>query len=53
MCIVCDFSEIPNGHIEVGKIQFDPKNVLGHGCEGTFVYKWVNIIIIWFVKFIA
>ncbi|ESO84211.1 hypothetical protein LOTGIDRAFT_108604, partial [Lottia gigantea] len=31
--------DIPNGHIQVGKILFDPKNVLGHGCEGTFVYQ--------------
>ncbi|CAL1289781.1 unnamed protein product [Larinioides sclopetarius] len=25
--------------IRVGKIAFDPVNVLGHGCYGTFVYK--------------
>ncbi|KAK7113321.1 serine/threonine-protein kinase/endoribonuclease IRE1-like [Littorina saxatilis] len=30
---------LPNGHIEIGKITFNPKAVLGHGCEGTFVYR--------------
>lgn len=25
--------------IEVGKISFNPRNVLGKGCEGTFVFK--------------
>jgi hypothetical protein len=25
----------------VGKISFCPKDVLGHGAEGTIVYKWV------------
>ncbi|KAL8579389.1 hypothetical protein ACOMHN_026754 [Nucella lapillus] len=29
---------LANGHVEVGKITFNPKDVLGHGCEGTFVY---------------
>ncbi|XP_046337204.2 serine/threonine-protein kinase/endoribonuclease IRE1-like [Haliotis rufescens] len=29
----------PQGHYKVGKIIFNPKNVLGHGCEGTFVYR--------------
>ena len=23
----------------MGKIIFNPKDVLGHGCEGTFVYR--------------
>ncbi|KAK6170116.1 hypothetical protein SNE40_018589 [Patella caerulea] len=27
------------GHIQIGKIYFDPKQIIGHGCEGTFVYK--------------
>ena len=31
--------ELDNGHIKVGNIQFDPTNILGKGCEGTFVYK--------------
>ncbi|XP_013384368.1 serine/threonine-protein kinase/endoribonuclease IRE1 isoform X2 [Lingula anatina] len=31
--------ELPSGWTRVGKIMFDPKAVLGHGCEGTFVYK--------------
>jgi serine/threonine-protein kinase/endoribonuclease IRE1 len=25
--------------IEIGKIQFNPREVLGKGCEGTFVFK--------------
>ncbi|GIY10862.1 hypothetical protein CDAR_190031 [Caerostris darwini] len=28
-----------NDLIQVGKITFNPVNVLGHGCYGTFVYK--------------
>mgnify|MGYP001196808457 CR=1 FL=1 len=31
--------ELDNGHIKVGNIHFDPTNILGKGCEGTFVYK--------------
>ena len=34
-----DPSEIPDGWNTVGKIVFNPKKVLGHGCEGTIVYK--------------
>lgn len=30
---------LPDGHVQIGKIIFDPKAVLGHGCEGTFVYS--------------
>lgn len=30
---------LANGHVEIGKITFNPKDVLGHGCEGTFVYR--------------
>lgn len=33
------YDSVPDGYIKVGKIQFDPKDVLGHGCEGTFVYR--------------
>lgn len=29
----------PEGMIRIGKISYDPKEVLGHGCGGTFVYK--------------
>ena len=32
-------SVLPSGHVEIGKITFNPKAVLGHGCEGTFVYR--------------
>lgn len=31
--------ELPDGSIKVGNISFDPGQVLGKGCEGTFVYK--------------
>ncbi len=34
-----DASEIPEGWSAVGKVVFNPKVVLGHGCEGTIVYK--------------
>ncbi|KAJ8317880.1 hypothetical protein KUTeg_002971 [Tegillarca granosa] len=33
------YEAVPEGHIKVGKIVFNPKDVLGHGCEGTFVYR--------------
>ena len=31
--------ELANGEVKVGNITFDPGEVLGKGCEGTFVYK--------------
>lgn len=31
--------ELQNGLIKIGKILYDPKQKLGHGCDGTFVYK--------------
>ncbi|KAK2179804.1 hypothetical protein NP493_471g02036 [Ridgeia piscesae] len=31
--------DIPSGYTVVGKIMFNPRLVLGHGCEGTFVYR--------------
>ncbi|KAL0110554.1 hypothetical protein PUN28_013865 [Cardiocondyla obscurior] len=31
--------EIGDGLVKVGKITFDTEQVLGKGCEGTFVYK--------------
>ena len=31
--------ELPNGNIRVGKINYNPMEILGKGCEGTFVYK--------------
>lgn len=33
--------EIGDGSVKVGKITFDTRQVLGKGCEGTFVYKYV------------
>ncbi len=36
-----DPADIPEGWAAVGKIIFNPKLVLGHGCEGTIVYKYV------------
>ena len=32
-------SAVPKGYVQVGKIVYNPKDVLGHGCEGTFVYR--------------
>lgn len=31
--------ELPDGSTRVGKILFDPYDILGKGCEGTFVFK--------------
>ncbi|XP_038069445.1 serine/threonine-protein kinase/endoribonuclease IRE1-like [Patiria miniata] len=31
--------DVPEGYTKVGKIMFNPKEILGQGCEGTFVYK--------------
>jgi len=31
--------ELPDGSIKVGNISFSPHEILGKGCEGTFVYK--------------
>ena len=30
---------IADGQVKIGKIVYDPKQLLGHGCQGTFVYK--------------
>ncbi|XP_042903215.2 serine/threonine-protein kinase/endoribonuclease IRE1 [Parasteatoda tepidariorum] len=32
-------SGLSNDHVEVGKISFNPEDILGHGSNGTFVYK--------------
>lgn len=32
--------ELPNGLVKVGKITFHPEQLLGKGCEGTFVYRY-------------
>jgi hypothetical protein len=34
--------ELPDGHIRVGNISFNPAKILGKGCEGTFVYQVKN-----------
>ncbi|XP_033117781.1 serine/threonine-protein kinase/endoribonuclease ire-1-like [Anneissia japonica] len=34
-----DKDAIPKGFVKVGKILFNPKDVLGQGCEGTFVFR--------------
>lgn len=34
-----DLIDLGNGHIRVGKISFNSNEVLGKGCEGTFVFK--------------
>ena len=31
--------EYIDGQVKIGKIIYDPKQLLGHGCQGTFVYK--------------
>lgn len=31
--------ELPDGLVKVGKITFHPEQLLGKGCEGTFVYR--------------
>ncbi|KAF7265858.1 hypothetical protein GWI33_020928 [Rhynchophorus ferrugineus] len=31
--------ELPGGLVRVGKITFHPEQLLGKGCEGTFVYR--------------
>ncbi|KYN04749.1 Serine/threonine-protein kinase/endoribonuclease ire-1, partial [Cyphomyrmex costatus] len=36
---VVTLEEIGDGLVKVGKITFDTEQVLGKGCEGTFVYK--------------
>ncbi|XP_062617880.1 serine/threonine-protein kinase/endoribonuclease IRE1-like [Saccostrea cucullata] len=33
------YEAVPEGHYQVGKIFYNPKCVLGHGCEGTIVYR--------------
>ncbi|XP_061395116.1 serine/threonine-protein kinase/endoribonuclease IRE1-like [Musca vetustissima] len=34
-----DLIDLGDGHIRVGKISFNSNEVLGKGCEGTFVFK--------------
>uniref|UniRef100_A0A914V0C8 Uncharacterized protein n=1 Tax=Plectus sambesii TaxID=2011161 RepID=A0A914V0C8_9BILA len=34
--------EVPDGWMPVGKILYDPHAILGRGCEGTIVYKYVH-----------
>jgi len=31
--------ELPDGSFSIGKIMFRPNEILGKGCEGTFVFK--------------
>lgn len=31
--------ELNDGSVKIGNIIFDPNQILGKGCEGTFVYK--------------
>lgn len=31
--------ELPDGMVRIGKITFHPEQLLGKGCEGTFVYR--------------
>ena len=41
--------ELENGIVKVGNIFFDPAHILGKGCEGTFVYKYVTSLLWSFV----
>lgn len=41
--------DIGEGLVKVGKIIFDTGQVLGKGCEGTFVYKYVIFLIYLYV----
>lgn len=34
--------ELPGGVMRVGKITFHPDHLLGKGCEGTFVYRYLH-----------
>lgn len=34
-----DLIDLGDGHIQVGKITFNSNEILGKGCEGTFVFK--------------
>lgn len=34
-----DVEELPDGFLQIGKITFDPNAILGHGCEGTIVFR--------------
>lgn len=34
-----DFSDEDSSVVRVGNIAFNPKEVLGHGAEGTIVYR--------------
>lgn len=44
--------ELSDGSIQVGKILFNSNEMLGKGCEGTFVFKLVLNYLILF-KFIC
>lgn len=37
--VINQVSELPEGSIKIGKIIFNPDQLLGKGCEGTFVYR--------------
>ncbi len=37
--------ELDSGEIRVGKITYDPRQRLGKGCEGTFVYRYVKFVL--------
>lgn len=36
--------ELADGSTKVGKITFDPDRILGKGCEGTFVFRLVSVL---------
>lgn len=40
---------IQKGIVTVGKISFDAQHILGKGCEGTFVFRYVCYVIRWYM----
>ncbi|XP_042889377.1 serine/threonine-protein kinase/endoribonuclease IRE1-like isoform X1 [Penaeus japonicus] len=37
--VTAQVEELENGSVRVGKIEFDPLQLLGKGCDGTFVFQ--------------
>jgi len=35
------YSDASTGYYVIGKISFSTKDIIGRGCEGTFVYRYV------------
>lgn len=37
--VTAQVEELEDGSVRVGKIEFDPLQLLGKGCDGTFVFQ--------------